>query len=31
MIIIIESNVSGVVTLEIIDPAGEVIRRYASR
>ncbi len=26
----LKSNVSGVVTLEIFDPAGEVIRRYAS-
>jgi photosystem II stability/assembly factor-like uncharacterized protein len=26
----LRSNASGVVTLEIIDPAGEVIRRYAS-
>lgn len=26
----LKSNVSGLVTLEILDPAGEVIRRYAS-
>src|SRR5882672_2356493 len=26
----LKSNTSGLVTLEIVDPAGEVIRRYAS-